>query len=126
MQMSLLMLYHVVTAHMLWPAPIYCWLLLVSGWAKRAAFLWAVLPVLVIAGVEKIAFHTQHFLTLMGRRLIGDTHTAYMSTNTFPTDPMTHITPGSFLLSPALWIGLLLAAAFLAAAVRLRRHEGPI
>src|SRR5205085_2969497 len=65
LQMSLLMLYHIVTAHALWPAPVYCWLLLVSGWARRAAFLWAALPVLVVAGVEKIAFHTDHFATLV-------------------------------------------------------------
>src|SRR5438552_7227697 len=32
LRMSLLLLYHVLTAHTLWPAPIYCWLLLVSGW----------------------------------------------------------------------------------------------
>lgn len=125
-EMSLLLLYHIVTVHMLWPAPIYCWLLLVSGWARRATFLWAALPVLAIAGVEKIAFNTAHFISLVGHRLIGDTHTAYMSTDIFPTDPMTHITPVPFLLSPGLWIGLLIAVAFLAAAVRLRRYQGPI
>src|SRR6266496_4409666 len=69
-QMSLLLLYHLVTVHALWPAPIYAWLLLVSGWARRAAFLWAVLPLLAI--------------------------------------------------------GVAIAAAFLAAAVRLRRYQGPI
>jgi ABC-2 type transport system permease protein len=127
LQMSLLLLYHVVTVHMLWPAPVYCWLLLVSGWARRAAFLWAALPVLVIAGVERIAFHTQHFLSLVGHRLIGNTgRIGYASPDMFPTDPMTHIMPASFLLSPSLWIGLLIAVAFLAAAVRLRRYQGPI
>src|SRR5436853_6457490 len=38
LRMSLLLLYHVLTAHTLWPPPIYCWLLLVSGWARRATF----------------------------------------------------------------------------------------
>jgi ABC-2 type transport system permease protein len=127
LQMSLLMLYHIMTAHALWPAPVYCWLLLVSGWARRAAFLWAALPVLAIAGVEKLAFHTQHFATLVGQRLIGNTEPlSYASPDIFPTDPMTHITPVHFLLSPALWIGLVVAVAFLAAAVRLRRHQGPV
>ena len=37
-QMSWLLLYHILTAHALWPFPVYCWLLLVSGWARRAAF----------------------------------------------------------------------------------------
>ena len=127
LQMSLLLLYHIVTAHALWPAPVYCWLLLVSGWARRAAFLWAALPVLAIAGVEKMAFHTEHFATLVGHRLIGNTEPiSFMPPDIFPTDPMTHITPAQFLLSPGLWIGLAVAAAFLAAAVRLRRYQGPV
>ena len=125
-QMSLLMLYHIITAHALWPAPIYCWLLLVSGWARRAPFLWAALPVLAISGAEKIAFHTQHFALLVANRLIGDSaSSSYMSQDIFPTDPMTHITPARFLTNPSLWIGLGLAAFFLASAVRLRRSQGP-
>jgi ABC-2 type transport system permease protein len=127
LQMSLLLLYHIMTAHALWPAPVYCWLLLVSGWARRAPFLWAALPVLAIAGVEKIAFNTEHFVTLVGYRLMGNAEpTSFSPPNIFPTDPMTHITPAPFLLSPALWIGLVVAVAFLAAAVRLRRHQGPL
>jgi hypothetical protein len=39
---------------------------------------------------------------------------------------MTHLTPHAFLSSPSLWIGLAVAAAFLATAVRLRRYQGPI
>jgi ABC-2 type transport system permease protein len=127
LQMSLLLLYHVLTAHALWPAPIYCWLLLVSGWARRATFLWAVLPLVAIGGVEQIAFHTWRFAALVGSRLMGDAPTvAHTSPDMFPTDPMTHITPGHFLSSPGLWIGLAVAAAFLGAAVRLRRYQGPI
>jgi ABC-2 type transport system permease protein len=128
LQMSGLLLYHLLTAHALWPAPIYCWLLLVSGWPRRATFLWAVLPLVAIAGVEQIAFHTWHFAALVGSRLIGGGAPTVASTSPdmFPTHPMTHIVPGSFLTSPGLWIGLTIAAAFLAAAVRLRRDRGPI
>ena len=124
-RMSLLMLYHLLTAHALWPFPVYCWLLLVSGWARRATFLWAALPLIAIAGVEQIVFHTWHFARLVGSRLIGDTATIAAG-GMFPTGPMTHITPGIFLTSPGLWIGFAIAAAFLAAAVRLRRYQGPI
>jgi ABC-2 type transport system permease protein len=125
--MSFLLLYHIITSHALWPAPIYCWLLLVSGWARRAAFLWAALPVLVIAGLEEMAFHTHRFATLVGNRLIGETQVAsFTPPSIFPTDPMVHIAPTQFLLSPSLWIGLAIAAAFLAAAIRLRRIQGPV
>ena len=127
LRMSWLLLYHVLTAHALWPAPIYCWLLLVSGWPRRATFLWAALPLLAIAGVEQIAFHTWHFAAMVGSRLMGATPTvASTSPDMFPTDPMTHIAPDHFLSSPGLWIGLALAAVFLAAAVRLRRYREPI
>ena len=122
-RLSLLTAYHLLTAHALWPFPVYCWLLLVSGWARRATFLWAVLPLIAIAGVEQIVFHTWHFAQLVGLRLIGDTQTPG---HMFPTGPMTHITPGIFLTSPGLWIGFAVAAVFLAAAIRLRRYQGPI
>jgi ABC-2 type transport system permease protein len=124
-QMSLLLLYHLLTVHALGYAPIYGWLLLVSGWARRAAFLWAGLPLLAIGVVEKIAFNTSHFAAMLGYRLSGGAE-AVTAPGTFPMDPMTHLTPGHFLISPGLWIGLAVAAAFLAAAVRLRRYRGPI
>ena len=119
------LLYHLVTVHSLWYAPIFCWLLLVSAWARRAPFLWAGLPLLAIALVEKIAFNTMHFGAMLENRLSGGAEAA-MAPGSTPMDPMTHLTPGHFLSSPGLWIGLAIAAAFLAAAVRLRRSRGPI
>jgi len=47
-QMSVMLLFHLVAGHGLWYAPIYGWLLLASGWARRAAFLWAALPLLAM------------------------------------------------------------------------------
>ncbi len=126
MRMWLLLLYHLFTSHTFWPAPVYCWLLLVSGWARRATLLWAALPIVAIAGVEKLVFQTSRFAVLVGSRFIGDTPSVALTPNMFPTDPMTHITPGTFLSTPGLWIGLAIAAAFLAAAVRLRRYQTPI
>src|SRR5580693_5101465 len=124
-RMSMLTLYHILTAHALWPLPIYCWLLLVSGWARRATFLWAALPLVAIGGVELIVFRTWHFAALVGSRLIGAAPAFDSPDNMFPSGPMTHITPGTFLGSPGLWIGLVVAAVFLAAAVRLRRYQTP-
>jgi ABC-2 type transport system permease protein len=127
-EMSLLLLYHIMTAHALWPAPVYCWLMLVSGWARRAPFLWAALPVLTIAGIEGIAFGTHVFISTVGMRLLGGgpVDTTSSGGNMFPTDPMTHITPVPFLGSASLWFGLILAVGFLAAAVRLRRSQGSL
>ncbi len=125
--MWLLLLYHLITAHAIWPFPVYCWLLLVSGWARRATFLWAALPLLAIAAVEGIVFHTRYFAELVGRRFIGDAPAIHMPPDSMGLDPLTtHVTVGRFLSSPGLWIGFAIAAAFLAAAVRLRRSQGPI
>ena len=125
-RMSLLLLYHLVTMHVLWWAPFYGWLFLVSAWARRAPLVWAIVPPLAISGVEKIAFHTSHFTALLQDRFSGSGIEAVTGRDAFPTGPMTHLTPLAFLSSPGLWIGLAIATAFLAAAVRLRRHGGPI
>jgi ABC-2 type transport system permease protein len=137
LQMSLLLLYHILTAHALWPAPVFAWMLLVSAWARRAPFLWASLPVLAIAGVEEIAFRTSHVISFVGERLIGYAPvnqlapTAAQSAtgqgaDLFPTNPMTHIHPGMFLADPSLWGGLIVAAVFVVLTVQLRRRQGPI
>jgi ABC-2 type transport system permease protein len=124
-QMSLMLLYHLVTIHALWYAPMYGWLLLVSGWARRAPFLWAGLPLLAIGVVEKIAFNTSHFATMLKHRMMGGPE-AVAVPGRFPIDPMTQLTPGRFLISPGLWLGLGVTALFLAAAVRIRRYREPI
>lgn len=123
--MSLMLLYHLVTVHILWHAPIYSWMLLVSAWAKRVTFLWAFLPPIAICLVEKIAFNSTHFANLLMGRLAGGPEAVAMA-DTLPIDPGMHLTPGNFLVSPGLWLGLIVAAAFLAGAVRLRRYREPI
>jgi ABC-2 type transport system permease protein len=130
-EMQLVLLY-ATTVLALWHAPIYCWFLLVSGWARRAAFLWAVLPPLAIAAVENIAFHTSYLGSLLQNRLFGFAAAAFdlKDKNGVPIDahfiPLAQLAPGRFLSSPSLWVGLVFAAIFLATAIRLRRYRGPI
>ena len=116
-------LYHLVTVHGLWYAPLYAWLLLVSAWAPRAPFLWAFLPPFVIYGVEKIAFNTTYFLSMLRYRLEGPG--SGMATEHHQDFAATLI-PHHFLSTPGLWSGLLVAVIFLYLTVRLRRHRGPI
>jgi ABC-2 type transport system permease protein len=108
----------------LWHAPIYGWVLLVSGWARRAIFLWTVLPFLAIGFFEKITFGTSHFASMLKDRLMGFAPKAF-AFNMHSVD-CPQLTPGRYLSSPGLWVGLLLAAAFIAAAIRLRRYRGPL
>src|SRR5437764_6370110 len=69
-QQSVVLLYGLIVIA-LWHAPVYGWALLVSGWVRRATFLWAVLPLLAIAFFEKITFNTSHFAAMLGNRLMG-------------------------------------------------------
>jgi ABC-2 type transport system permease protein len=131
-QMELVLLYG-LTVLALWHAPIYCWLLLVSGWAKRATFLWAVLPPLALCALEKIAFNTNYLVTLLLQdRFFGFAAAAFDLTDKagVPIDPhfipLAQLAPGRFLSSPGLWLGLVVAGVLLAAAVRLRRYQGSI
>jgi ABC-2 type transport system permease protein len=123
--MWLMLLYHLVTIHVLWHAPIYGWLLLVSAWARRAAFLWAALPPLAIGVVEKIAFNTTHFGAALGHRFSGGPEGVSFPEDGMTMHPLAHLTPGHFLISPGLWIGLALATSFIITAARLRRNRGP-
>jgi ABC-2 type transport system permease protein len=124
-EQSLILLYGLV-ALVLWHAPIYGWLLLVSGWARRATFLWAVAPLLVIGGLEKIVFNTTYVGTMLKYRVMGHLHLAFAFAPKGRLDSLTQLTPGRFLAAPGLWVGLIFTAIFLAAAVRLRRDQEPI
>ncbi|MGA8489240.1 MAG: ABC transporter permease, partial [Terriglobales bacterium] len=107
-QMQLVLLYSLVVLA-LWHAPIYMWMLLVSGWARRAAFLWAVLPPIAIAALEHIAFRTSYIGSLLHDRLGGFATRAFDLTdkNGVPIDPhfipLAQLAPARFLSSPSLW-----------------------
>jgi ABC-2 type transport system permease protein len=130
LQMWLGLFDHLVGFHGLWYAPFYCWLLLVSAWARRAPFLWATLPPLAIFAVEKIAFNTSYFGAMLQYRFTGGPERSAFMTSSMSIDPPSHLNPIAFLISllisPGMWIGFGVAAAFLAGAVRLRRYRDPI
>jgi ABC-2 type transport system permease protein len=104
----------------LWHAPIYAWLLLVSGWAPRATFLWAVLPPLALCLIEHIALGTKFLISLLKYRAFGFEEFGYGGHHHAVADPI------GLLSSPGLWSGLVVAALLLAAAVLLRRYRQPI
>lgn len=125
-QMSQGLFYHLVTVHALWHAPIYGWLLLVSGWARRMAFLWAVLPPLAIGIIEKIVFNTSHFAAWAAYRLSGPDVYSPIVRDSIHMDPTMAMSFLKLLSTPGLWTGLALTAVFVALAVRQRRYRGPI
>ena len=93
-----------LTVHALWYAPIYGWLLLLSAWARRAVFLWAVLPLLAIAAAERIAFSTTGFLSLLQYRFTGAMVEAFTRGrgSAGNIDRLSQLTPVQFLTAPGL------------------------
>ena len=121
-----LILFYGFVALTLWHAPLYGWLLIVSAWARRSTFLWAVLPPLAVAVIEKLALGSSHLASLLALRFLGHVPLAFDLRAKREIDSLAQLTPGNFLSTPGLWIGLVFAAAFLAGAARLRRERGPI
>lgn len=119
-----------LAAGALWHAPTYSWALLVSAWAKRAAFLWAVMPIIAITFFERITFGTHHFISFIKYRFSNWASEAFAFRHgpkgTPVLDSLAQLTPGRFLSTPGLWLGLLFAAVCLAVAIRLRRYRGPV
>ncbi len=116
----------------LWYAPIAAWLLLISVWAKRAPFLWAVLPPALVMLFEEIIFNTEYVAQLVGYRL---THFFEVATIGFEVEngaetqaivdaiqnTYDRLSAISLLGELHLYSGLAVAVAFVVAAIRLRR-----
>jgi ABC-2 type transport system permease protein len=119
---------HLVIGHGLWYAPIYAYLLLISAWASRVPFLWATLPWVGVSSAEKIAFNTSYVADMIGGRIAGGPPPmdGHAPSGAMTMEAMTPFTFTQLMSSPGLWIGLLVAVALLAGAIRLRRQHGPI
>ena len=108
-------------------------LLLVSVLAKRAPFVWATLPFLVLSIAERTALGTQWVGSLVSRRLFGFGEEISFSVKLSATDAVgvgesitrSHSLTTEFplLTSPELWIGALVGAGMVYAAIRLRRRS---
>lgn len=123
-------------AGVLWYLPIMGWLLMVSAWAKRAVMLWAVLPPLLLMLVE-LAFDKHYVASALGYRLVGWFDLAFL-----PPDEVANVmnfrgkeipqrltdlmNPGAIISSPDVWIGIVVAAAFVWATILIRRHRTEI
>jgi ABC-2 type transport system permease protein len=125
-QMSAMLLYHLLILHGLWHAPFYAWLLMVSSWAKRAPFLWAVVPPLAIGIAEKIAFNTSYFASMLWNHVGGSPDGGSQAQSGSMSDMLGHFEPVKLLTAHELWAGLAVTAIFLTVAVRLRRDREPV
>jgi ABC-2 type transport system permease protein len=118
-------------AAMLWYAPFAAYLLLVSVWARRSPYVWALLPPLLLVILEHILFGTNYVGRVLGGEFHQLSHLAFGlgafdgagdigGDSRFELHPPT---PLRLLLSPRLWVGLLAAAAMILLAIRVRRYR---
>ncbi|HEY8571428.1 hypothetical protein [Phenylobacterium sp.] len=113
---------------MLWDLPLYGWLLMVSAWAKRMTFVWAVAPWLVLAMFEFLAFQTRHVLGLLESRVFGGFNQAFTvgGRGKAAISRLSEVDPMQVLANPDLWAGLVVGVAFLGVCVWLRRRQDPV
>jgi ABC-2 type transport system permease protein len=120
------LLYHLVALHGIGFSPIYGWLLFVSAWAPRAPLAWAILPPAAVGVIERVAFGTNRFAELLIAPITGGGGTAPQAARGGGLmEELMSPSPGQLLITPALWIGLVIAAMFVFGATRLRRAAQP-
>jgi ABC-2 type transport system permease protein len=132
LQMQVLWIYVIFTCAV-WYLPVAGWCLMVSAWVKRAPMLWSVLPLLVAYLIERFFLGTHYLALLIGDRLAGyataafhgDSHGSW-NTNDAANTAWQFIDIGGFLANPATWVGLLVGAAMVAAAIQMRMRRSEI
>ncbi len=116
----------------LWALPVLAWVLLVSAYASRMPFLWAILTPFVAIIVEELFLDTHVIARWFGTHLGGwqDGAFAQMSDNFHgPRDVLMAVMNGMqwhsisySLTSPAFWLGIVIAGGLLFGAVELRKR----
>jgi len=110
----------------LWMAPLWGWLMLASAWAKRVAFMWAAIPMVMIVAAEGYLFHTIRFLEMLGYRfqqgfaIQNDSFNQSIGGHMLEENAM-HWT--KVFTNSDFWSGLAVAAVFIAAAIYTRRFR---
>jgi ABC-2 type transport system permease protein len=120
------MLYGLIAA-LLWYAPFAAYLVLISVWARRSPYAWALIPPVLLVIFEHLEFGTNYIGRIVNGGFTELMHLAYgfgyadrvAASGAQPLE----LTPLHLLASPRLWCGLLAAALMIALAIRLRRYR---
>jgi len=110
----------------LWLAPIWAWLMFASSWAKKVAFIWGTLPILLISIAEGYLFRSSNFIDMVGERIGNGFVILSYNTKILFDDHKFDIGTGNWYQTfgnMEFWIGLIVSAVFLAGAIYTRRHR---
>jgi ABC-2 type transport system permease protein len=125
-----------VLAITLWQAPFIGWFLLVSAYTKRSPLAMAVLPVVLLPMLERLVFRTHMLSDAIFNRTAEipifkgfDGAQFFINKNIFEEAAINGISMvalldvGKFIASPGLWVGLVVCALFVTAAMYVRRFR---
>ena len=110
----------------LWLAPLWGWLMLMSAWAKKVAFLWGFLPLGMIMIGEYWVFGTARFALELRDRIVQGFFIQNSYIQKFEDHPDFDFpvrTFGDAVQSSDFWVGLLVAGVLLAGAIFTRRYR---
>lgn len=121
----------------LWYAPVIGYLMLASAWAPKGPFLWAVLPPVAATVLERLVLYSDHVGEFIAYRLFGlyrlldpsqeieaemeEGQVAAEVSKLANVDLIGNLR--EFFSSPDLWLGVVVAGLFLAAAIWVRRYR---
>jgi ABC-2 type transport system permease protein len=118
----------VIVTGILWYLPMIAYLMVVSVWARRNAFLWAVLPPLAILAIENMILGSNRFGDFLGHRFVGvfqlleskvgSVHGSGMVTMSEVLEAVSGV-----LTSYETWLGVLVAVTMVFGAIRIRRFR---
>jgi ABC-2 type transport system permease protein len=114
----------------LWYLPLLTYLMVVSAWARRNAFLWAVLPPVSILAIEGLIHQSNHFGEFLGRRFIGMFQILESGASGMFDESEGVVTVGGVWKAVTAvfthyetWAGVLAAAVMIFVAIRIRRYR---
>jgi ABC-2 type transport system permease protein len=118
----------------MWYAPIAAYFLLLSVWARKLVFLWAIVPLVALPALEGIFFQSKHVLMFLGQRFVGFIPAMNLDERAFNmgshdsdgphiSDILAAVDISGVLLSAEAWVGLVAAAAMVYVTIRIRRYR---
>jgi len=110
-------------AALLWYAPLAAYLMLASVLARRAPVMYAVLPVVALGVTERLLFGSKQVFHFVGERLFPVPQQSPVNYDGGNGWAMLSNQWWKLFSEPALWLGLIAAAAMLYAVIRLRRYR---
>jgi ABC-2 type transport system permease protein len=127
-----LLVLYVLVSCALWYAPFIAFLMLVSAWAKKAVLLWSMVPFFIIQA-EFLLPVPRLFGPIVLGHMRGYVQAAFefrdeveAGAAAFGNQPLNFLSltdPVGLITQPALWVGLVIAAALMYGAIYLRRYR---